>query len=313
LSTDDGNEASPDIDRKPDTTDPEHEPHIHLPRRRHVSPWASRRLLLGSLVVAVLLVPLWLDPATLREIRGTTRSPIPTEFAPPGRPPASVAITPLTSAAPRVVLVEDHFERRTDHGWGANQGGAYSISARNFSSLATETGRGIVRVGTDGMGVAVLEPSLAAETQAVVTVEIDTAQAGVASAGIALRARDDSMYRAALQIGDGKASVLIERWSNFEVHVLAGPIELHGITDPSNYVSLRAEATGSDPTTIRVRAWPAGAPEPADWHATVIDWTGRLQGAGSVGLSWQVESLAQGGADIRFDDLIATTADGVDR
>ena len=45
---------------------------IRLPRRRHLSPWASRRVLLASVVGLLLLIPLWLDPATLGELRSVT-------------------------------------------------------------------------------------------------------------------------------------------------------------------------------------------------------------------------------------------------
>jgi hypothetical protein len=46
---------------------------------------------------------------------------------------------------------------------------------------------------------------------------------------------------------------------------------------------VRVEATGSSPTTLNARVWPAGTTEPATWLNTATDATEGLQTAGSVG------------------------------
>ena len=58
---------------------------LRLPRNRKSSPW-TRRLLVISVIVVVLLTPLWLDPWTLHELFGG-------DFGP--------AATPLHSASAR--------------------------------------------------------------------------------------------------------------------------------------------------------------------------------------------------------------------
>ena len=319
LSTDAHAEAATDIDEndragKPDQRRSD-EPRIHLPRRRHISPWASRRLLLGSVIVAVLLVPLWLDPTTLREIKGSTRSPLPPDDSASQRPnPSSIAATPAPSGPPRVVFARDRFERQSEHGWGAADfGGTYEQVAQGFSALEVAAGMGLVRVGRDGHGVAMLSSAAATDVEAAVTVTLDTRPVGHTAAGVALRVDEDSLYMAALQLDAGRPFVVIQRWSGVDVTSIAGPIAVPGITNSLAPIRLRAEAFGSDPTTIRVKAWPAGEAEPDEWLASVIDWTGRLQRSGAVGMSWLAATLADGGADLRFDNFQAITSDGETR
>ena len=62
---------------------------------------------------------------------------------------------------------------------------------------------------------------------------------------------------------------------------------------------------GSDPTTIRARAWPIGQAEPAGWQVTVVDWSGALQGAGAVGLGWRLDATADQVVTVRHAGLSA--------
>lgn len=57
---------------------------MRLPRGRNASPW-SRRLLIVSLVAAVILVPIWLDPTTLRELFGGGSQPTAAPSPTPGQ------------------------------------------------------------------------------------------------------------------------------------------------------------------------------------------------------------------------------------
>lgn len=66
-------------------------PRMHLPARRRASPW-SRRVVLVVLAALVLSVPLWIDPMTLRELRGEA----PTPAAPTTPPPSPVPPEALT-------------------------------------------------------------------------------------------------------------------------------------------------------------------------------------------------------------------------
>ena len=83
---------------------------------------------------------------------------------------------------------------------------------------------------------------------------------------------------------------------------------------PNAVIHMRAEVDGIDPTTIRVRAWADGSPEPETWSFSATDATAKLQAAGAVGV---LAHLASGAGNaplaVRFDDLLVTTMSPIDR
>ncbi len=71
-------------------------------------------------------------------------------------------------------------------------------------------------------------------------------------------------------------------------------------------VNVRIQVIGAAPTTIRARVWKAGTAEPTTWQRSVVDSTGGLQGAGSVGFSSYISSSASNAPiTVRIDDLVA--------
>ncbi|MEP7377970.1 MAG: hypothetical protein ABI725_00250 [Chloroflexota bacterium] len=61
---------------------------------------------------------------------------------------------------------------------------------------------------------------------------------------------------------------------------------------------------GSNPQTIRVRAWADGPPEPAGWQFTATRTTSVLQAAGEAGLRLYVDAgLSNAPVILGFDDL----------
>ena len=69
---------------------------------------------------------------------------------------------------------------------------------------------------------------------------------------------------------------------------------------------VRLQVTGTDPTTVRLKVWPAGAPEPAAWQTSATDPTAALQGAGSIGLSAYLSgSVTNAPVVLRLGDLSA--------
>ena len=72
--------------------------------------------------------------------------------------------------------------------------------------------------------------------------------------------------------------------------------------------------SGAGPTTIRLRAWADGQPEPAVWHFAATDSTAALQNAGALGA---LVHVAAGSSTapliVTFDDLLATTTAPVAR
>ena len=56
------------------------------------------------------------------------------------------------------------------------------------------------------------------------------------------------------------------------------------VQNPGSFIRFRADVSGASPTTIRVRAWADGKPEPAGWQFTASDSSAAVQSAGSLGL-----------------------------
>ena len=83
-------------------------------------------------------------------------------------------------------------------------------------------------------------------------------------------------------------------------------VTVPGVTHTADtYLRLRAQVVGSGPTTIRMKVWVDGTPEPANW-ATTTPWSdsaATLQSAGAVGLRAYLSSAATNApVTVSFDD-----------
>ena len=77
------------------------------------------------------------------------------------------------------------------------------------------------------------------------------------------------------------------------------------------FVWVRAQITGTNPTTISMKAWTDGTAEPAGWDYTTTDSTPVLQAPGAVGLlGWLAGNWNQGPITVSFDDLNVTSPIG---
>jgi hypothetical protein len=66
------------------------------------------------------------------------------------------------------------------------------------------------------------------------------------------------------------------------------------------------QVTGTNPTTVRLKVWPATGTEPAAWQTTATDTTAALQNPGAVGLTAYLSgSVTNGPIVLRLDDVSA--------
>jgi hypothetical protein len=113
-------------------------------------------------------------------------------------------------------------------------------------------------------------------------------------------------YRAVLRTrSDGRYTLRIDRGTT----IIAPEVVLPDATaTPNQQINLRIQTTGTNPTTIRTRAWATGTPEPATWTRTVTDTTAAMQQAGNVGISVYLSSSATNGPiTTSIHDLTITT------
>ena len=92
--------------------------------------------------------------------------------------------------------------------------------------------------------------------------------------------------------------------------VVEGPeVRVRGLRHAAGrFIRLRAQVEGASPTTIRIKAWAEGTPEPPDWQFVTTDGAEVLQAAGAVGVQ---AFLSFGGTNapvtFSFDDLLVAT------
>jgi hypothetical protein len=76
-----------------------------------------------------------------------------------------------------------------------------------------------------------------------------------------------------------------------DLTLLGSEVGVPGLTHAPNVpIRLRGEVAGSNPTTIRLKAWPDGQAEPPAWQYTTTDSEPALQGPGSVGVRTYVSA-----------------------
>lgn len=214
----------------------------------------------------------------------------------------------VTVVAPTGVttLAEDTFTRTSVNGWGsATTGGVWTVTSAANSTVSA--GSGALTHGAGTTRRALLNAVSSSDATLSGQVSIDkAATGGGAYAGIVGRQVGAEYYQVRTRfIAGGSVGLQILRGAST---VLANTT-VAGITyTPGSALNMRVQVSGTSPTTIRGKIWPAGTLEPLTWNLTTTDSTPTLQVPGSVG----VESYVSGSATntpvvVRFDNYLATT------
>src|SRR5215218_7906212 len=83
-----------------------------------------------------------------------------------------------------------------------------------------------------------------------------------------------------------------------------GSVVVPGVTyTPGLQLKMRFQVTGTSPTTLRLKVWPASGTEPATWLRSTTDAGAGLQAAGAVGLTAYVSgAVTNAPIVVRMDD-----------
>ncbi|MGC5172288.1 PKD domain-containing protein [Microbacterium sp. DT81.1] len=209
------------------------------------------------------------------------------------------SFTAGSSAPP--VLAQDTFTRTTASGWGtAEMGGAWTVNSTTKFSVSGGMGRVMATAGSTLN--ATLGAISSTDTSVAATVSVDKLADQVLTSTVMGRVVGTASYGARLRLNsNGTVAVQLMR----DATVLGGG-SVAGSIGPSSPISVRVDTLGTSPTTLRVRVWPAGAPEPTSWNYTVTDATPALQSAGSVRLSTYLWATATNGpVNVGYDNLSA--------
>ncbi|WP_255681397.1 PKD domain-containing protein [Agromyces cavernae] len=240
-------------------------------------------------------------PAT-NEIRATTYSPTLDQFETDAD--SSFVMSYEMAAPPPVgVLAQDAFSRTVASGWGtADTGGIWTVNSTTKLSVASGAGRVAANAGST-LNATLGQVSTSA-IDAQVSVAVDKLPNQVMYTTLAARVVGTSLYGARLRINPNATAQL----QLMRDGTALTSTTLPGITVTAGTpIRIRVQIEGTNPTTLRARAWPAGSTEPTTWHTTTTDNTPALQATGSLRLSTYLSSSATNGPiTTTYDDLTAT-------
>jgi PKD repeat protein len=221
----------------------------------------------------------------------------------------SVTETITVAETVETALAKDDFERTVTTGWGtADVGGTWSTAAG--SSVSGGVGRMSLMNGQTR--ATTLSGTLPSNTDAQVSVSIDkVANGGGAHVNIAPRKTAAGEYRAKLRFSaTGVVNVGVARLVGTTETLVANRV-LTGYTHVAGAtldVRVRTVSTGAS-TTLQVKVWPNGQPEPAEWYVTATDSDPGLQGTGQFSITTFVSSTATNSPiGVGFDRLSVVAA-----
>lgn len=207
---------------------------------------------------------------------------------------------PTTSAT----IAQDNFARTLSSGWGtANVGGAYTTPwGSSGASVASGTGQLALSAGLSRSML--LNSASAADVRAYTEFSLSAAVAtGRTYAGISLRRQSVDAYEALGMMGsDGVPTAVIQTTPSNVLGVASVP----GTWAPGQVWAVRTEATGSNPTTVRMKLWNTAGAEPSTWQLVRTDSTSTIQSAGPVALIGRRGSAATASTVLAFDNFLAT-------
>ncbi|MGY1615714.1 PKD domain-containing protein [Geodermatophilus sp. SYSU D00691] len=200
-----------------------------------------------------------------------------------------VTVTEVTGP---VDFVTDTFTRTVTGGLGtADVGGAWTTSgtAANFS-VNGQTGN-ITLPAAGNTRSAWLGATTRTDTDYRVTIALDKVPTGSGAYldVVGRRVGQNTEYRARLVMAaNGRITVQLTALRGTASPVaLATAVILPTTTTyaANTQLNVRMQVTGTNPTTVRLKVWPASQPEPTAWQTTATDTFAALQAAGSVGIT----------------------------
>ena len=218
---------------------------------------------------------------------------------------ATGSITRLVSVtAATTTVAADAFGRILASGFGgADTGGASVSGTKVTSSVDTGSGRLVVPVGSTGIARLAGVANLGTDVTHTFWTETMPTGGGAYLRTIVRGTAAGDYYAQAKILATGAVQVSLSR-SDAQI---VPSVTLPGLTyTAGTRLAIRVQATGSAPTTLRAKVWPATATEPAAWTVTTTDSTAGYQVAGSVGVSTYVSGSATAALAVRYDDLVAT-------
>ena len=218
----------------------------------------------------------------------------------------------VTAPPGPTTYVSDPFSRTVSNGWGsAPTGGPWTVTS-TAANYSVNGSAGTIVNPTGAGRLAYLAGVSAPAADAVVSLGVDKLATGNGTYLIthARRITGQGSYAAKARVAsNGAVSLELTRTNaaGAETQIQSGTT-IAGLTYAvGEKLSVRVQAVGSGPTTVRARVWKTGTTEPTTWQRSVTDGTAGLQAAGHVGFGSYVSSGATNGpVSIGVDQIVVT-------
>ena len=221
-------------------------------------------------------------------LSGGSKTPTPTLTGTTTTPTLTPTGTPITGTA-----ASDSFQRSLASGWGnADTGGWWSVVGSPWN-WSVASGAGSVNVSASSMERAYLSTFTTQDVDLVEKVVLPRCSGGGTNCDAFVLGRyapaySPTYYRVGVVQGAGKSDIFLRAQRN-DGTGLGSDIDTGLPAANGAVVWLHVQFQGTNPTTIRARAWLDGTSEPSTWPLTTTDGNGAEQITGMVGVQWSNE------------------------
>ncbi len=228
---------------------------------------------------------------------------------PPPPPPTgpTPTATPASSPTP-ITYASDTYTRQATAGWGnADIGGAWGLYGGTSSDYNVNGTKGTIAIPAGASRTAALLDVGVQDADLSFRVATDKAVSGGSQyASVSARRRNSSTeYRMRIQFTRSDVQIQASKLTSGTETFLGSSYSVPGLVQsPGTYFWVRAKITGTNPTTISMKAWQDGQPEPTGWQYTISDAEVTLQTSGAVGLRGLLSSSSTDPTVVfSFDDF----------
>jgi len=216
----------------------------------------------------------------------------------------------MQTPVPEPALVAlDEYSRVASSGWGsADVGGAYRLVS-TAADYSVNGAAGMMRVPSASASRAATLPDVRAQdTDIVVRLQSNRAATGDGQFAylVARQMNTTTEYRGQIRFdATGAVGLRVQRIVNGTTTAIGNEAIVSGLTHGTDTPFwVRFQAVGTNPTTLRLRAWADGEPEPTTWRVSVTNAEASLQGEGAVGVrSYLSSRTTNAPVTFTFDDF----------
>lgn len=209
-------------------------------------------------------------------------------------------------------LASDAFARTVATGWGrADVGGSWSVSSSARTSVSSGTGQLLMSTPGSTTWARLLDVStLSADLLLSMTVDKPQVSSGTYATVVGRAVPGAGEYRAKFRLkAAGVVQVSLDRSNATGAETsVKQTVTVPGVTLlAGEMMRVRMQVTGTNPTQIRVKAWPSGGTEPSTWALSATDATAALQAPGGIGaMAYLSTSATNAPVTLLVDDLVVT-------